>query len=105
MKSREITDEKLVEARGWFIRRGISLKSWAAQHQVKPNVLYQVLEGKTRCTRGESHRIAVLLGLKDAVGGDLCLISESTQGAMLHGDQHGGSLGTNATRAAMPEVN
>ncbi|HCY15702.1 MAG: hypothetical protein A2Z93_05165 [Curvibacter sp. GWA2_64_110] len=71
MKTHEITNEKLAQAREWFIRRGISLKSWADQHNVNRNVLYQVLEGKSLCTRGESHRIAVLLGLKMEATSDL----------------------------------
>lgn len=64
MKSHEISAEKIAEKRGWFANHGIALSHWADQHQVKRNVLYQVLEGKSRCTRGESHKIAVLLGLR-----------------------------------------
>lgn len=71
MRTYEIPNEKLAQAREWFVRRGISLKSWADQHNVNRNVLYQVLEGKSLCTRGESHRIAVLLGLKMEAVSDL----------------------------------
>ncbi len=45
--------------------RGISIAQWAAANDIAPFVVYQLLAGKAKGTRGESHRAAVLLGLKD----------------------------------------
>lgn len=58
------------QARAEFERKGISISEWARAHQVSRSLVYEILTGtRTRtCSRGHSHRIAVLLGLKD---GDL----------------------------------
>lgn len=64
MTSSSIPQEKFAEAREWFRIRGISCTDWASQHGVDRSVLYAVLSGKSQCIRGESHRVAVLLGLK-----------------------------------------
>lgn len=64
MKYGQIPAEKFVEAREWFATHGVSISDWAAEKNVNKDVLYAVLRGKSRCLRGESHRIAVLLGLK-----------------------------------------
>lgn len=42
----------------------MSISDWAKQHGVPPALVYSVLAGKTQCTRGRSHQVAVLLGLK-----------------------------------------
>lgn len=52
------------EVRADFIRRGESFAEWARQHQVNPHLVSHVLRGRA-CLRGDSHKIAVLLGLKD----------------------------------------
>ncbi|WP_409034302.1 hypothetical protein [Rhodoferax saidenbachensis] len=64
MKSKEIPAERFAEVREWFAVSGTSCSEWAAQHRVDRGTLYAVLSGKSRCLRGETHRIAVLLGLK-----------------------------------------
>lgn len=43
---------------------GVSIADWARENQFSASLVYQVLKGKRRCIRGESHRIAVALGLK-----------------------------------------
>ncbi len=67
MNAHEISPEKIAKAREWFVLHGIPLSEWADQHKVNRSILYAVLSGKSRCVRGESHRIAVLLGLKPKV--------------------------------------
>ncbi|WP_382323289.1 hypothetical protein ACFJI0_02245 [Hydrogenophaga sp. UC242_53] len=42
----------------------MSISEWAQRHGVPPSLVYSVLSGKTQCTRGRSHEVAVLLGLK-----------------------------------------
>jgi len=48
-----------------FSRKGISLSSWAKENGVSKNLVYQVLKGKRQCRFGQSHKIAVLLGIKE----------------------------------------
>lgn len=47
-----------------FKRNGVSKAEWARAHNVSRAVVYQVLAGKKKGLRGESHKVAVLLGLK-----------------------------------------
>jgi len=42
----------------------VSVTTWALERQFSPNLVYAVLAGRRRCVRGQSHLIAVELGLK-----------------------------------------
>ena len=53
------------EARGRLARLGITTKDWAEKHEFNPSTVYAVLNGQKKCLRGEAHRAAVLLGIKD----------------------------------------
>ena len=64
MKSTEIPTVKFAEIRDWFAENGISCSEWARRNNVDRRTLYAVLSGKSRCLRGESYKIAVLLGLR-----------------------------------------
>lgn len=55
------------EVKADFIRRGMTIVSWCRAHGFNPTLTAQVIAGKRRCHFGQSHRIAVLLGLKDGV--------------------------------------
>lgn len=46
-------------------RRGKSIADLARELGLRPMIVYDLLCGRTYGTRGESHRAAVLLGLKD----------------------------------------
>lgn len=48
-------------------RKGISKADWAREHGIKPGVLYEIFSRRSSCKRGEAHRAAVLLGLKEGV--------------------------------------
>jgi gp16 family phage-associated protein len=50
-----------------FKRRGISVAQWAAVMGLRRNAVYRVLSGKTIGFRGDHHKAAVLLGIKDGV--------------------------------------
>ena len=52
------------EVKAEFARKGISVSKWAQQHKVHRQLVYEILSGRIACLRGESHRVAVLLGLK-----------------------------------------
>ncbi|CAK7016588.1 hypothetical protein CUZ56_02673 [Saezia sanguinis] len=49
-----------------FNRRGITITEWASHHQFSRVLVYAVLRGDRKCLRGQSHRIAVALGIKDS---------------------------------------
>ena len=50
-----------------FAERGLSISEWARKHNLAPQYVYDLLNGRTNGARGESHRAAVLLGLKEGV--------------------------------------
>ncbi|MBS0543070.1 MAG: DNA-binding protein [Proteobacteria bacterium] len=54
-------------ARKAFDESGIPVAEWARARGFSASLVYQVLEGKRKCLRGQSHRIAVALGLKDGL--------------------------------------
>jgi gp16 family phage-associated protein len=47
-----------------FRARGVSIKSWAQANGFSDRSVYAVLSGQRKCIRGQSHKIAVALGLK-----------------------------------------
>jgi len=55
------------EVREELARRGIAINEWAREMGFSPGLVHQVLAGRLRCTRGESHKVAVMLGLKVGV--------------------------------------
>jgi gp16 family phage-associated protein len=58
-------------ARTLFADAGISVAEWARVQGFSTGLVYQVLEGRRKCLRGQSHRIAVALGLKQGEMMDL----------------------------------
>lgn len=61
------TEQACKEAHDRLARQGLSVKEWAELHQFHPSTVYAVLNGQKKCLRGEAHRAAVLLGIKDGV--------------------------------------
>lgn len=55
------------EVRLAFLDRGLSVSGWAKRHGFTPALVYRVLSGKQKPMRGESHRIAVALGIKEGL--------------------------------------
>ena len=54
------------QVRQEFIDAGVSIKDWATRQGVSHWLVYRVLNDERPATRGESHKIAVALGLKRA---------------------------------------
>lgn len=52
-----------------FAELGLSVSGWAKQRGYSQALVYQVLSGNRKALRGESHKIAVELGLKDGKSG------------------------------------
>lgn len=44
---------------------GVSIAEWARVNGFSSGLVYQVLEGRRKCVRGQSYRIAVALGIKE----------------------------------------
>ena len=53
------------EVREEFKRQGVSISSWALANGFSNNLVFEVLGGRKKCLRGQSHIIAVKLGLKE----------------------------------------
>jgi len=58
--------KKPAEVRKEFDLLGISIAEWSRTHKVSRQLVYEILAANPRrsCSRGASHRIAVLLGIK-----------------------------------------
>lgn len=52
------------QVRDEFNRRGLSISEWARARGYSAQLVYQILNGRKQCLRGQSHAIAVALGLK-----------------------------------------
>jgi gp16 family phage-associated protein len=52
------------DVRKEFERKGISIASWARAKGFETNLVFEVLSGRKKGIRGQSHKIAVELGLK-----------------------------------------
>lgn len=52
------------EVRDSFRSQGLSVADWAREHGFTLPLVYAVLHGRSKALRGESHRIAVALGMK-----------------------------------------
>lgn len=53
------------QARDALEYRGISITQWAKQHGFSRSLVSAVLHGDRPCRIGASHKVAVLLGMKD----------------------------------------
>jgi gp16 family phage-associated protein len=57
------------DVRADFERKGIAISDWARENGVSAVSVHHLLSGRTVGRRGQAHRVAVLLGLKD---GEVC---------------------------------
>ena len=83
----------IAEIRLEFARRGLSISGWARLHGYSAQLVYGVLTGRNRGLRGQSHEIAVRLGLKHGLSGRVSDIDALVQGAPTegaHSPRHGG---------------
>lgn len=55
----------IADVRAEFQRKGISVSAWAAANGFNSNLVHEVLAGRKKGLRGDSHKIMVLLGLKE----------------------------------------
>jgi gp16 family phage-associated protein len=52
------------EVKAELDRKGVSVTAWAVANGFSPNLVHMVLSGGRKPTRGQTHNIAVKLGLK-----------------------------------------
>lgn len=52
------------QARAELRRKGVSITQWAVSNGYSPNLVFEVLSGRRNPTLGQTHQIAVALGLK-----------------------------------------
>lgn len=52
-------------ARERLERQGITVKKFAEENDLHVSTVYAVINGQKKCLRGEAHRAAVLLGIKE----------------------------------------
>ncbi|MHC5133467.1 helix-turn-helix domain-containing protein [Pseudomonas glycinis] len=67
MPNTRISEQAREHARKALEKRGQSARDFALLHDLSPSTVYAVLSGQSQCRRGEAHRAAVLLGVKDGV--------------------------------------
>jgi gp16 family phage-associated protein len=53
------------EVKKEFDRKGLSFSTWAKNHGLRPGAVYDVISGRQAGRRGQAHKVAVLLGLKE----------------------------------------
>jgi gp16 family phage-associated protein len=53
------------QARADLERKGISIADFCRKHGLNKNLVSDLLNGRSKGRRGEAHRAAVLLGIKD----------------------------------------
>lgn len=56
----------IAEVKDSFKEQGVSIATWARARAFDKRLVYAVLAGRIQSTRGQSHKIAMALGLKDA---------------------------------------
>lgn len=58
---------RALAVREQFAASGTNISEWAQEHGFSVSLVQSVLTGTRPCRRGESHRIAVALGIKEEV--------------------------------------
>ena len=55
------------QARAALDRKGLSIAEFSRKNELNKNLVSDLLNGRKKGLRGEAHRAAVLLGIKDGV--------------------------------------
>lgn len=59
--------KSISDVRADFNRRGITVRQWAKEHGISEGIVYELLRGRFKGYRGQAHKAAVLLGLKEGL--------------------------------------
>lgn len=63
-ESPELIKQRCEDTKERFRFYGVSIADWAKRNGFSQQAVYDVLNGKCKCERGEAHRIAVALRIK-----------------------------------------
>lgn len=80
-----------------FADYGVTIRQWAEERGFSEGLVYAVIAGKSKGTRGQSHKIAVALGLKpNPAGGPkpdfMARVSASDPGRAIQSQPGGPSM-------------
>lgn len=64
-KRNGLDPERVERARRRIALSGLNMSDWARRNGFSIKLVHEILAGKRPCVRGVSHRIAILLDLKD----------------------------------------
>lgn len=67
VNDKSVSIKTLAEAREEFAMQGLSISGWARENGFSANLVFDILGGRKKCLRGQSHRIAVTLGIKQGI--------------------------------------
>lgn len=70
-----------------FDESGVSVAEWARVNGFSSALVYQVLEGNRKCLRGQSHQIAIALGIKQGCEMNVMQLSEKLRSMPPESDQ------------------
>jgi gp16 family phage-associated protein len=73
------------DVKNLFNESGISISEWARVRGFSTGLVYQVLDGRRKCERGQSHKIAVALGLKDGKSIDINTFNQKLEEVLIKG--------------------
>lgn len=57
------------QVQNWFRENGLTVADWSTAKGFNATLVYAVIKGERKCLRGQSHCIAVALGLKSLPNG------------------------------------
>ena len=57
--------KSIQQVREYFSSNGMSVAQWARDNNFSPDLVYRILKNNRIPKRGESHKIAVKLGIKE----------------------------------------
>lgn len=66
----------LQQIRSTIEESGVSIAEWARANGFSTGLVYQVLEGRRQCVRGQSRKIAIALGLRSGEALDVSELSQ-----------------------------
>ncbi|MBE7423827.1 MAG: DNA-binding protein [Zoogloeaceae bacterium] len=94
------------EALQRFQDNGVSVAAWAVRNGFNPAIVYAVLRGGRKCLRGQSHEIAVSLGIKLGRRGSVVSPPRNVPGTAqpLSNEFQGGNGSENSKASANGEV-
>lgn len=73
------------DVKNLFHESGISISEWARVRGFSTGLVYQVLDGRRKCERGQSHKIAVALGLKNGKSIDVNAFNQKLEDVLTRG--------------------